>query len=105
MPKIFIYNRQSSDQIKDPHADAERRDEGTESVSDDGCAADDSSESGLVIFDEGGPGRPDVGGGADEEQHHDNHAIEAEEGALSRGGLTILHLVVIYSIIIIISLS
>ena len=36
-----------------------------------------------MVLDGGGPGRSDVGGSADEEEDHDDHAVEAEEGTLS----------------------
>ncbi len=42
-----------------------------------------------MVFDEAGPGRSDVGGSADEEEDHDDHAVEAEEGALGRNKVTI----------------
>lgn len=35
-----------------------------------------------MIFDEAGPGGADVGGGAYEEEDDNDHAVEAEEGAL-----------------------
>ena len=42
-----------------------------------------------MIFDEGGPGSPNVGGGADEEQNHNDHAVKTEESTLNKGGSTI----------------
>ena len=42
-----------------------------------------------MIFDEGGPGSPNVGGSTNEEQNHDDHAVKAEESALNMRGSTI----------------
>ena len=72
----------SSGQVEHSHANTGDRDEGAEAVADHGCTADHAAKSGFVGLDEGGPDGADVGGGADDEQGHDDHAVEAEECAL-----------------------
>lgn len=79
----------SAHQVEHAHPNAEDGDEGGKAVADDRCAAQDAAESGLVRLHEAGVDSADVGGGADEEEHDDDHAVEAEEGALGRRESTI----------------
>jgi hypothetical protein len=72
----------SAEEVEQSHSDAQHGHEGREPIADDGRTAHDTSEAGFVGLDEGGPDAAHVGGSADEEQHHDDHAVEAEEGAL-----------------------
>jgi hypothetical protein len=49
-----------------------------------------------MILDEARPGSPDVGRCADEEQNHDDHTVETEEGTLNNKISTIeLHALLI----------
>ena len=80
---IRISRQGSSYQVEDTHPDAECRDEGTQPVPDNSCTPDNAPKASLVVLDEGGPGCSDVGGSADEEEDHNDHAVEAEESTLS----------------------
>ena len=83
------YHRSVAEDIEEAHAHTEESDKGTEAVTDDCCAANDASEAFLVGVNPVGTHGTDVGGGADEKEHDDYHAVETEEGALSDDFLTI----------------